>query len=775
MRYLYNILAILLLAIFVSCEKQEQVGGYDTDGKLNITLKCVQMESAEATKFLETPLPDEGTGTDYKVQDYWILQYDSKGNYINNSAQYVVAGSEEEGKTAVVMPEKNQMNYCLFIANTHDPNLSSDFEEFQGSFAAMTQFYNSITSLEETYSVTDKGDKDLIMSGIAELESGAKELKCFLYRNIAKVTVTLDNLKGSELTIKSINIKNIPAGALYADALYKVTKVKSLPGVKSIVATSTFPDSYSIPYIDYTLDDINVTSGTKESFVWYLPRNFKGVVSEVASADMKNKFAPELATYIEVFAVTSDNKPYRYKFYLGANPTTDFNVEPNIHYKLPITFVDKGNVVDSRVGDFGVIELSAKSNSFIINPLPIDKQALYQLPVSRVNEFWGSNDAPAGADNKIGEKTEWIAEVIWQDQKNKRLINFIDANGNAADNFTATGEKPFTFEVLKGAKGNVLVGVRKSNSNTYLWSWHLWITDYNPDECTNPWIQDKYTYFVSGGQVHRYAGDIWENEYQNRYIMDRNLGALSADRKMGLSMTGGFFYQFGRKDPIPANNITLYDITGENVISPINVITDNVPVPIAVSVQKPYNFYACKGDWASDNTHTSVRYTWNGDVEGKKSIYDPCPEGWMIPKNETWNIFGSEEKINRNSAAVMYHTEEAGVEFYVEAPYGESNKEYNTAFFPAYGFINVDPGKEGQWGHQQEAGYVHSTQGTPNVTNMTSLYFSLKQDGSAKVRPTYSSSRSKGLNVRCIREKGIATGNDQENNKKNEEYNQVPW
>ena len=805
MRYLLNILAISMLAVFVSCEKQEQTGLNGTDGNLKITLKCAQLENVGGTKSLDKEnLPDEGTDTDYRVKDYWFFEYRSDGTYIDNSAKYIVVGSEEETKTPVVMPQEGEVYYCLFIANTHnqelfDPSINPEFEKYlreDKTLAGMAQFNKIISSLEETYNVAEK---DLVMSGVAELKYQANELKCFLYRNIAKVTVKLINKEDSDLTIKSVNIKNVPGTAMYADALFKVT---SLPGVTPPAAP--FPDNYSVSYFDYEIDNINIASNTEESFVWYLPRNMRGKVEGIASADQKNSKAPEFATYIEIFATTSAGELFRYRFYMGANATTDFNVEPNKHYTLPITFIDKGNVIlDSRITDFSKVALSGMSNSYIINPLPIELQPVYQLPVTKVNQFWSSADAPAGVDNIIGETTEWVAEVIWQDQP-ARLVNFKDANRNNVDIFAATGLTPILFEVqvpkdaegnvLKRPEGNVLIGVRKKGETKYLWSWHLWITDYNPDDCSTPWETGKYVYSVPGGEVHRYAGEFWETNYQNRYIMDRNLGALSANSTDDIEKTGGFVYQFGRKDPIPYTNINasgattdytnvnIYNIKGEVINFSGN---DGNPIPleqkqveIYESVYSPFNFYYSGVDWVKNNRYSSYNYVWNGTKSNEKSMYDPCPEGWMVPKDGVWEIFGNRgSNANKNDKDPNYNQKNAGVEFYIDAPKEGTHKSHNVAYFPAMGIRHASGGYSDAY---KTRGFMHNTQAATANSRIDRWGFAIletkivsivnKTDNISKL-----ATRNHALNIRCIREKDNVGNNDNENNKKNEEYNQVPW
>lgn len=90
-------------------------------------------------------------------------------------------------------------------------------------------------------------------------------------------------------------------------------------------------------------------------------------------------------------------------------------------------------------------------------------------------------------------------------------------------------------------QGNVLIAVRDADGRI-LWSWHIWVTDYDPSL-----------------QAPKLNGLSW---------MTRNLGALSDDYDETGSAKG-FVYQWGRKDPFPSgagwndlNDITVYDASG---------------------------------------------------------------------------------------------------------------------------------------------------------------------------------------------------------------------
>lgn len=133
----------------------------------------------------------------------------------------------------------------------------------------------------------------------------------------------------------------------------------------------------------------------------------------------------------------------------------------------------------------------------------------------------------------------------------------------------------------KNIEGNVLIALCDNNENI-IWSWHLWLTDYNPDV--------NFITFSNG-----------------TILMDRYLGAASDERS-------GLYYQWGRKDPFVSNT--------RNFIEP-----DETTGSIKYSIMHPDIFI-------SGNYDDLVNWDWNYEHtarwSSKKSIYDPCPPGWKV-------------------------------------------------------------------------------------------------------------------------------------------------
>ncbi len=282
----------------------------------------------------------------------------------------------------------------------------------------------------------------------------------------------------------------------------------------------------------------------------------------------------------------------------------------------------------------------AVANCYMLEPT--EEETIYRIPIKeRINRFWGDKDLGNDDAKLIGNDTEWTAEVIWQDYPDQ-IITFCDASGAIeSDTWTSKGGEAFYVKTTKKSDGtylggNVLVGIKlatESGYNNYLWSWHLWITDYSPDEAPSTGITD-YVQNVTGGAVHRYDGKCWKSDvYKNKYMMDRNLGAIKATSEAALEETCGMYYEFGRKDPLPM--MTKIDNTFSKIKSIANV---GNAVPLSTSVKNPCTFYYEEepGKWDENFPNDGVKWRSPLDSGGKKSIFDPSPPGWRVPSREVW-------------------------------------------------------------------------------------------------------------------------------------------
>ena len=314
--------------------------------------------------------------------------------------------------------------------------------------------------------------------------------------------------------------------------------------------------------------------------------------------------------YVGIGGSWQMGKRYNYTldFSNGAGQDADGNlIISGKGIKLSVNMGDwTAEDVDLPKVDNTLPELPAIANCLILDPTGANVGKIDV--VNNINIFWSNPDV-GDAANVLDKKSEWVAEVIWQDI-NSRAINFCNAAGNiiSGDTYEGTGNQPLYVKAVGGKKGNVVVGVKKkgAGNDAYLWSWHLWITE-EPQ--------------LVGG------------------FMDRNLGATSATPSDG-DKTYGLYYQFGRKDPF-TGDINRYDINGTSIGK--TTVADG-KVTFAKAMQTPEVFYtygsSSGSDWASPNNYTTKKWNDITDAAGK-SLFDPSPKGWRLPSKEEYSNFSS--------------------------------------------------------------------------------------------------------------------------------------
>lgn len=253
------------------------------------------------------------------------------------------------------------------------------------------------------------------------------------------------------------------------------------------------------------------------------------------------------------------------------------------------------------------------------------------------------------------------------------------------------------FKVKSGDEGNAVIAVYDSQRRV-LWSWHIWITDKPQD----------VTYTVNGQK------DI--------VLLDRNLGATAADSGDSLA-TYGLYYQWGRKDPsmgppdaayLPQSTQTsaYYDYYGDlwNYAGVVTMaqptVRDGVENPMYLVMPTDFSMTTYQYDWL----YTNIDNLWGdydhsaqgGTSTRQKTIYDPCPFGYMVPQDEISTLFASN---------VQYVS---GKGYTIAGKVGNTDKD---SFFPFAGYKGVDKGVSsltGAWKYVGKKGDYMSSKIEPN-------------------------------------------------------------
>ena len=211
-----------------------------------------------------------------------------------------------------------------------------------------------------------------------------------------------------------------------------------------------------------------------------------------------------------------------------------------------------------------------------------------------------------------GNSTESVgavakAEVLWETDNTTTApaANAIIASVSVDGEFIVFS----TPETL--VPGNALIAA-KDAAGVILWSWHIWI---------------PATEIVNGT-----FGDVVAAP-----MMDRNLGALvpAVAGAMPDGRSIGMFYQWGRKDPFPGTS-SVESSTPIATNGTITLASDKQNYTIEEAIQNPTVYVKTGGDsnktWMADKSE-ATNALWG--IE--KTIYDPCPPGYIVPTRDKEN------------------------------------------------------------------------------------------------------------------------------------------
>ena len=247
-------------------------------------------------------------------------------------------------------------------------------------------------------------------------------------------------------------------------------------------------------------------------------------------------------------------------------------------------------------------------------------------------------------EESVGEVAS--VAVLWETWNNQEEVTAgsVIASASFADGFV----KFSTPGTLK--PGNALIAA-KDAAGTVLWSWHIWIPRTE-------------------------IGVVAEANFSEKMAMSRNLGALvdaTTDAPSSVE-SFGLLYEWGRKDPFPGLGVA----SGAGAITVAGEVSyQEGPMSVEDAVKNPTVYvYKAKADWAAEGTDTAS--LWG---ETSKTVYDPCPAGYMLPQRNKSCAFWSGTKWTENTDPFALY--EANGSFTV-----------GSLVFPLAGYI--DDGGEGQ-------------------------------------------------------------------------------
>jgi len=628
------------------------------------------------------------------IKNLWILQFSSTTGTLLCAPQYLDETTDFNQQSIEAKLKSGTCN-IYFVANTFSPScFNSGNCATENGFKGLSKTYTSPTDIQGELA---NNNLCLPMTGAMlnqDLTSGVidKSLTVDLKRTVALIdlTYTVDFPAGEDFTVNGVRICNVYKKMWYTDH-----------------TVADFTSDADADYCDYTLETPAEGDGTTGHFLFYVPENMKGDNPALNTNPLKKAgITGKKCTYIEIRGFSkSSNKFGIYRIYPGDDNLNNYNIRRNNRYATSINL--KGlSLYDSRT----LVAINEpEANSYIVTP-----STLIMIPLSIANTE-ATTMRGAAAPVTIGT-TKFTADMLWTDN-----IKGLNADG-VIESVTADPISGYVRVKTGTATGNAVVYAKVGDN--IVWSWHVWVTKYNPNATSGEPDRKVYTY----------NGLTW---------MDRNLGATTAEK--GTPQNLGFIYQWGRKDPFPGASVTsaatttaipIYDKTGTALTEGTTgtgviygtVITSTPNAGILNSIRNPLTYFTSTvnyKDWCTIGTN-GRNDLWGGSsttTATKKTVYDPCPPGWRVPVFNTTSPF-----LNLSSSSWNY------------------GYDFTTAginFFPAQGWRSSDAAQLNE---------VSLVGGYWTATAIGNGYSNFLRIANGSIEAARQGSKGLGLGVRCVKE-----------------------
>jgi len=701
-----NLLLLFVFLFLVSCTQNDKT----EEGKTAI----IRLLVSSANSNVNTRSSELTTAEEDLINDIHILVYNSLGELIGH--KYT---SYNPSNPAITVETRSSNSTCTIyaIANTGSSTYFNGKAYSEDNLKTLvTEDLSSVDGIKKGTS----GSQYFLMSGsiiVSKIDPGTNTVSSSLSLSRLAAKIKFNITASNGITITDYSVKNIPKN--------------------SYLVNNTSVDA-ATNYLSTGLTTLSAGTTSVSDQYFYMYENLKGGRTGTGTpTDQTGKalYAPANSTYIEIHAKSSIFNGL-FKIYLGADNVSDYNIKRNNSYNYDIQLLGPG-YADTRVTHYG-FTLSANSstqnNSYVYssgvsNCYIVAPGSSVYIPVIRANQ-----SALGTQISDITSSTEWAASLLWQTSSGLVTVSN-DAAARTSGCFKVTASS---------SAGNAVVAV-KNTSGTILWSWHIWVTDYNPD--------------VTNESINGY---IW---------MDRNLGAITKATNLSdntYAKCGGLMYQWGRKDPFPGSD---GKTTGAATVLPISNFT--VPLyssvglsttqidqyvysaeastaPITYSNQLKYsvnypllflkNWAGSEATQAASHSTAGGLHSWGGELGDPKSIYDPCPSGWRVPSGKRFSSTWSSPWSSWTSTSIL------SASAYTTVSWNNSLSGY----YPAAGGRTTEGFIYDVGLHLTYWSATGSELGSTTNSEIGGYDMGIIPDGT--FYPGYGSSRAYAFIIRCVKE-----------------------
>ena len=469
----------------------------------------------------------------------------------------------------------------------------------------------------------------------------------------------------------------------------------------------------------------------------------------------------------------SDDEPYRFLFTRDYGSKLSYD-HSNRSRGLPVRCVSD-NTTDV------VKDLSASQTA---NCYMVHEDGYYKFDVTVRGNGVGSllplggtttAEINGGLSTKISPSK---VDILWwqgdfadasQSGPENICLNLLDNGVIGPDGYVA-------FQISGFKKGNIVLAAY-DEYKTILWTWHIWLTDKPMDKLSGNYTKmDRFlgaTFAPKIGDSMPLGGPAYSDDFSKNDQFAFKNGELQA--------TFGFYYQWGRKDPIIGPPTGESQASGNLVASStwwkkgtdgtwtkMTSITTRDAASIPEVVKDPTAFYRSKtyrseksSQWFPESFadgYTNVAL-WGYAVKDygiqgqtfSKTMHDPCPPGYRTPFHFSWRYDGEYKYAEGDGGeGITYLVHEAWFETWQENvdPRGiVTNKaHFDRMWYPFVGYRDPLTGVCKDVGIK---GYMYT--GMPmGQYNTRSFWYSQSQTGQYADNQGHGSAY--GKMIRCMKE-----------------------
>lgn len=385
------------------------------------------------------------------------------------------------------------------------------------------------------------------------------------------------------------------------------------------------------------------------------------------STDGGNTWTSQCPEWVTGFTEQAEGSVEETKFEAAvAHKPSDVTIDPNTSLRTAEAVTDydlstKGGTTPVNTANCYVVNAAGSYRFPLIYGNAVrdgaDNQAAYKSQGSEWDQpFWDCVTRSINSPFIVSPDRTFRAEILWQDGNN--LVTNVRISP-AQGQILGQAVPYIAFDVAAGTirQGNCVIALyadTDAGASTLAWSWHIWVTGQRLDDYVTVETANGTGYDFLPVNIGWYSNDLIDI-YHARNVQVRITQAGHDAQTEGKTFTirqqayetvspgSQPYFQFGRKDPMPALNTDNTDKT----TYPANIYRiENGATKLSVAIQTPNVFYGDSYGWFGGSSYWHL---WNNAATGfetsvrdyrvVKTIYDPSPVGYTVPPSGAFASF----------------------------------------------------------------------------------------------------------------------------------------